>query len=127
MRKPTAFEDIKTAPRDGVIEVRHGPDQGVVLARYAGQTQAWIADADPLRRTLHRVGSWRPAPEGQGGAKKAAEVVRAVITAPAASAPQIAVPAEEDHPAPAARPSAIVKPRKKQTTIKAAIVHPNGR
>jgi hypothetical protein len=79
---------VAGAPRDGtVIEVRHGPDQGVVLARWAGQTQAWIADADALRRTLHRVSVWRPAPEGQG-AKKAAEVVRAVITAPAAPAPK---------------------------------------
>jgi hypothetical protein len=28
--------------------------------------QAWIADTDPLRKTLHRVSVWRPAPEGQG-------------------------------------------------------------
>jgi hypothetical protein len=82
------FRDIADAPRDGtLIEVRHGPDQIAVLARWAGQTQAWIADADPVRRTLHRVSVWRPAPEGPG-AKKAAEMVRAVIAAPAASVPK---------------------------------------
>jgi hypothetical protein len=44
------FRDIASAPRDGtVIEVCHGPDQAVVLARWIGQTQAWTADADPLR------------------------------------------------------------------------------
>ena len=61
------FRDIASAPRDAtVIEVRHGPRQVVVLARWAGQTQAGIADTDPLRKTLHRVSVWRPAPEGQG-------------------------------------------------------------
>jgi hypothetical protein len=52
---------MKTAPRDGtVIEVRHGPDQAVARVVWAGQTQAWIREDDPLRRTLHRVTGWRP-------------------------------------------------------------------
>ena len=39
--------------------VRHGPDQEVVLARWNGQGQAFVAADDPLRRALHRC--WRPA------------------------------------------------------------------
>jgi hypothetical protein len=70
------FRGIASAPRDGsLIEVRHGPDQVAVLARWAGQTQAWIADGDPVRRTLHRVSVWRPAPDGAG----VADLVRPVL------------------------------------------------
>jgi hypothetical protein len=56
------FRDMRSAPQDGtVIEVKHGPDQEVVRAQWAGQSQAWIREDDPLRRTLHRVSVWRPA------------------------------------------------------------------
>jgi hypothetical protein len=54
MRRP--FRDMKTAPRDGtIIKVCHGPDQAVARVEWAAQTQAWIREGDPLRRTLHRV------------------------------------------------------------------------
>jgi hypothetical protein len=59
--KGKTFRDIKSAPRDGtVIEVRHGPDQEIVRAEWSGQGQAWVREDDPLRRTLHKVASWRP-------------------------------------------------------------------
>jgi hypothetical protein len=68
------FRDMRSAPTDGSsIEVRHGPDQEIVQAHWAGQNQAFIRDDDPLRRTLHRVTGWRPITpgkrpgEGQGG------------------------------------------------------------
>jgi hypothetical protein len=55
------FRDMRSAPTDGTtIEVRHGPDQEVILAPWSGQGQAWIRDDDPLRRALHRVTGWRP-------------------------------------------------------------------
>jgi hypothetical protein len=63
------FRDITTAPGDGsLIEVLHGPTQEPVLARWSGQGQAFVADNDPLRRSLHRVSLWRPAKSkaGQG-------------------------------------------------------------
>lgn len=54
------FLPIATAPRDGrEIEVRAGPNQEIVTAVWAGQTQAWIRATDPLRRSLHRVTGWR--------------------------------------------------------------------
>jgi hypothetical protein len=57
---------MSEAPRDGsLIEVSHGPDQEIVLARWFAQTQAWVSDGDPYRRTLHRVTGWRPATEEQ--------------------------------------------------------------
>jgi hypothetical protein len=60
MRK-NLFRDIGTAPRDGtLIEVGHGPDQAVAVAYWSGQNQAFVADADPLRRSLQRVTGWRP-------------------------------------------------------------------
>jgi hypothetical protein len=46
------------------------------LARWAGQTQAWIRDGDPLRRALHRVSVWRPAPDGAG----VADLLRPVLS-----------------------------------------------
>jgi hypothetical protein len=45
------------------IEVRRGPDQVVVRAHWSGQSQAFIRDDDPLRKTLHRVTGWRPVKE----------------------------------------------------------------
>jgi hypothetical protein len=67
-KRSQPFRHIASAPRDGtLIEVRHGPDQGIVLAPWAGQNQAFVRDDDPLRRTLNRVSLWRPAkPRGQG-------------------------------------------------------------
>jgi hypothetical protein len=66
----TPFRDIATAPRNGaLIEVRHGPNQEAVLARWSGQNQAFVAADDPLRRTLHRVTSWRPATEAEAPAR----------------------------------------------------------
>ena len=63
------FSDMTMAPRDGsLIEVRHGPNQEIVLARWSGQGQAFVRDDDPNRKALHRVTAWRPAPEGQGAA-----------------------------------------------------------
>jgi hypothetical protein len=41
-KRSQPFRHIVFAPRDGtLIEVRHGPDQGIVLARWAGQNQAF--------------------------------------------------------------------------------------
>jgi hypothetical protein len=79
MRKKL-FSDMTMAPRDGsLIEVRHGPDQEIVLARWSGQGQAFVRDDDPNRKTLHRVTAWRPAPEGKGSVTqvKAPESARA--------------------------------------------------
>jgi hypothetical protein len=57
------FRDLRSAPRDGTaIEVKHGPQQEIVLARWSGQSQSWTKVHDPERRTLHRVTGWRPAP-----------------------------------------------------------------
>jgi hypothetical protein len=61
------FRDINSAPPDGsLIEIKHGPDQEVVLARWSGQGQTFLRDDDPPRKSLHRVSVWRPASEGQG-------------------------------------------------------------
>jgi hypothetical protein len=61
------FRDIKSAPQDSTtIEVKHGPSQEIVRARWSGQTQAWIRDHDPIRKTLHKVSVWRPIKIGQG-------------------------------------------------------------
>jgi hypothetical protein len=60
-RRTAAFRDLRTAPRDGTaIEIKHGPAQEVVRARWSGQGQAWVRVGDPLRRALHRVTGWRP-------------------------------------------------------------------
>jgi hypothetical protein len=60
--RSSIFRDMRSAPQDGtVIEVKHGPDQEVVRAVWSGQSQAWIREDDPLRKTLHRVTGWRPA------------------------------------------------------------------
>jgi hypothetical protein len=63
--RSTEFRGIASAPRDGtLIDVKHGPDQVIVLPRSAGQNQAFVRDDDPLRRTLDRVSLWRPAKPG---------------------------------------------------------------
>jgi hypothetical protein len=49
--------------QDGITGMRD--DLTVTLARWFTQTQAWIRDDDPYRRTLHRVTGWRPATEEQ--------------------------------------------------------------
>ncbi len=55
------FHDICTAPKDATpIEVRHGPDRVIALAKWNGQAQAWIRIDDPHRKTLHWVRDWRP-------------------------------------------------------------------
>ena len=60
MRK-SIFRDMSTAPRNATpIEVKHGPEQVIVLAEWSGQAQAWILVDDPHRKTLHRVTGWRP-------------------------------------------------------------------
>ena len=62
---------MKTAPRDGFtdIEVKHGRDQEIVVAHYAGQLQGFTRSDDPLRRVLHMVTGWCPIlPNGQMGA-----------------------------------------------------------
>jgi hypothetical protein len=57
------FRDMRSAPRDGgSVEVKHGPQQEIVLARWSGQSRSWIAVHDPLRKTLNGVTGWRPAP-----------------------------------------------------------------
>ena len=86
MRKKL-FSDMEMAPRDGsLIEVRHGPQQDFVLARWSGQGQAFVRDGDSDRRALHRVTAWRPTPEGQG------PVIRAKAPEPEpASAQPVAV------------------------------------
>jgi hypothetical protein len=62
MGRTAAFRDMKTAPKAPgvVIEVRHGLNQEIVRAEWAGQTEAWIRADDPHRKTLHRVTGWRP-------------------------------------------------------------------
>ena len=57
MGRIVTFRDMKTAPKDpgAIIEVRHGPDQEIVRAEWAGQTEAWIRAGNPHRKTLHRV------------------------------------------------------------------------
>jgi hypothetical protein len=58
---------MSDAPRDGtLIEVKCGPQGEVVLAVWFAQTQAYVRDGDPYRRTLHRVTGWRPANGGAG-------------------------------------------------------------
>lgn len=60
MRSRT-FRDMRGAPQDGTaVEVQHGPDKLVALARWSGQAQAWVRDDDPLRGSLHGVTGWRP-------------------------------------------------------------------
>jgi hypothetical protein len=56
------FRDMSIAPKDGLteIEVRHGRNQEIVRAEYAGQLQGYIRTDDPLRRVLHMVTGWRP-------------------------------------------------------------------
>jgi hypothetical protein len=55
-------DDMQTAPRDGTsIEIKHGPQQEIVLARWSRQAQAWVKTYDPEHKTLHRVAGWRPA------------------------------------------------------------------
>jgi hypothetical protein len=78
--RSTEFRGIASAPRDGtLIEVRHGPDQVIVLAWWAGQNQGFVRDDDPLRRTLHRVSLWRPAkPKAGQGPVTMAELVSIV-------------------------------------------------
>jgi hypothetical protein len=67
MRKKL-FSDMTMAPRDGsLIEVRHGPNQEIVLARWSGQAQAFVRDDDPDRKTLHRVTAWRAGAGREGG------------------------------------------------------------
>jgi aminoglycoside phosphotransferase (APT) family kinase protein len=57
------FRDLRSAPRDGsAVEFKHGPAREVVLARWSGQTKAWVKVGDPQRQALDRVTSWRPAP-----------------------------------------------------------------
>src|ERR1700689_5189366 len=66
MPRRDAFRDLQSAPRDSTaIEIKHGPAQEVVCARWSGQGQAWVRIGDPLRQALHRVTGWRPATEGQ--------------------------------------------------------------
>jgi hypothetical protein len=62
-----------------LIEVKHGPDQVIVLARWAGRNQAFICDDDPLRKSLQRVSLWRPAkPKAGQGPVTVAELVSVV-------------------------------------------------
>jgi hypothetical protein len=117
LARNSTFRDITTAPRDGtLIEVKHGRDQVTVLARWAGQNQAFICDVDPLRRSLHQVSLWRPAkPRGQGrGPVTVADLVRPTER-------PIAVPAEEGL-APTTLPSAIVRPKKKSQPVPKKII-----
>jgi hypothetical protein len=114
LARNSTFRDITTAPRDGtLIEVRHGPDQVTVLARWAGQNQAFIRDDDPLRRTLHRVSLWRPAKPGERG--------RAAVTVA-----DLVQPTERliEHGASAAtaRPAAVVRPKKKSQPVPEKII-----
>jgi hypothetical protein len=82
-KRSQPFRHIVFAPRDGtLIEVRHGPDQGIVLARWAGQDQAFMRDDDPLRRPLHRVSLWRPAKPGEQGRGPVTVVELVSVVAP---------------------------------------------
>jgi hypothetical protein len=59
------FRDMRAAPQNGTaVEVQHGPDQAVALARWSGQGQGWVRDDDPFHRSLHRVTGCRPLQEG---------------------------------------------------------------
>jgi hypothetical protein len=80
---------MTTAPPDGsLIEVRHGPDQEIVLARWFAQTQAWIRADDPYRWTLHRVTGWRPATEAQIAEAKDRQRAVAAIVNPVPATPE---------------------------------------
>ena len=74
MPRTRPFRPIETAPQDGsVVEVRHGPEQAVVRAYWAGQNQAFVREDDPHSKTLHGVTGWRPvsrAAPGNRGAQK---------------------------------------------------------
>jgi hypothetical protein len=50
--------------RSATVEVQHGHDQAVALARWSGQGQGWVRDDDPFHRSRHRVTGWRPLQEG---------------------------------------------------------------
>jgi hypothetical protein len=66
MPRRDAFHDLQSAPRDGTaIEIKHGPAQEVVCARWSGQGHAWVRVGDPLPRALHRVTGWRPVGAGK--------------------------------------------------------------
>jgi hypothetical protein len=100
-----------------LIEVKHGPDQVIVLARWAGQNQAFIRDDDPLRRSLHRVSLWRPAKPkaGQGrGPVTVADLVRPIE--------RLIEPPTQDDPAATALPTAIVRPKKKSQPVPEKII-----
>jgi hypothetical protein len=59
--RSSIFRDMRSAPMDGsLVEVRHGPDEAVGLAYWAGQNQAWVLDDDRHRKSLHQVTGWRP-------------------------------------------------------------------
>lgn len=61
MRRRSAFREMDTAPRDGsLVEVRHGPDQDIVLAYWSEHGQAYIRDDDPRQQPLHLIVGWRP-------------------------------------------------------------------
>lgn len=50
------FRDMRSAPRDGsTIEVRHGREQEIVLARRSDQDQAWVRPNETTCRPLHWV------------------------------------------------------------------------
>ncbi len=66
MSQTAVFHDMKIAPLEGTaVEVRHGADQMIVVARWAGQNQAWVRDDDTDRRSLHLVIGWRPVAAGR--------------------------------------------------------------
>jgi hypothetical protein len=125
-KRSQPFRHIVFAPRDGtLIEVRHGPDQGIVLAPWAGQNQAFVRDDDPLRRTLNRVSLWRPAkPRGQGGRGPVtvADLVRPIerLIQPPPEPPPIVAAAEAS--AATTLPSAIVRPRRKSQPVPAKVI-----
>jgi hypothetical protein len=57
-----AWRGMASAPRDGriTVEVRHGPDQETVQARWFATSQAWVRDDDIARKALVDVVAWRP-------------------------------------------------------------------
>jgi hypothetical protein len=65
--KAIAWRGMASAPRDSrtKIEVKHGPDQEVVQARYSGM-QVWVRDDDMARKALIDVVAWRPVEHSPG-------------------------------------------------------------
>jgi hypothetical protein len=86
MPRTKPLRDMASAPRDGtVVEVRHGPEQQILRAVWAGQNQAFVAADDENQKTLRRVIGWRPC-KGSGMMRRKDILTAQLILLLAASA-----------------------------------------